>query len=390
MTEPLEDFAATQNPAGTVSALADMLERSGISVADIGRVNKVNAWQGFYKTASGEAEVVDLVGIQLVPTWADGPAWPVVAQAAPCVVKHRGAVAKAENVRRTVLLPDPQIGFYRLDDGTLVPMHDEQAMRCALQLIHQVRPHRIVNLGDFSDFAEWSSKFLVSPEFVLTTQPTVDRGHRFLAEQQAAAGPQLEQHDLLEGNHDDRVGRAIARNAMAALRLRRANTPEGWPVMSMPHLLRLDELGVTYHLGKYPAGSGSNWPGAVPGSKTPCTPCTASVSTCRNRPAPERQSTVQGHAHHFSTHAETYEYDADQPYEVEAWSLGCLLAGYGAVPSTHGSLTSKGQAGAPPRSSWQQVAYVGVPSPKPCRVAPWKLYASAKDAPSTTGKEVAA
>src|SRR5690606_2827979 len=76
------------------------------------------------------------------------------------------------------------------------------------------------------------------------------RHHRYLCDIKANA-PEAE-IDELEGNHDARLRRMVARNAMAALRLRRADEPAGWPVMSIPHLTHMDELGVRYHDG-YPA-----------------------------------------------------------------------------------------------------------------------------------------
>lgn len=361
MTKPLADYAADdqarKQPKAVIGQLAELLERSGIRIEDIGKVTRVNAWQGFIKNAEGEPEKVDLVGIELAPEWASGPDWPVVQPAKPCVVRKSSVQKRSgsanENVRRTVILPDPQIGYLRHGDGTLEPMHDETAMTVALQIVRMVRPHRIVNLGDFFDFAEWSSKFLVTPEFVLTTQPAIDRGHRFLVEQQAAAGPQLEAHDLFEGNHDNRVAVSIARNAMAALRLRRANQPEGWPVMSIPHLLHLDELGVTYR-GGYPAGRVKLADGY--GRQAPLVALHGERTDMQRQARSERQSTVQGHAHHVSCHSETYEVDGE-PAEVEAWSLGCLCRLDGAVPSTKGGHDVHGR---PVRrqESWQHA--VGV------------------------------
>jgi hypothetical protein len=329
--------------------LADLLDRQGIEIDDVGDVSKIKAWQGFYKDEAGDAHTVDMVGIQFSPTWESGPTWPVVQQAAPCVVKHGARNAVRSDARRTVLLPDPQIGYLRYDDGTLEAMHDEQAMACALELIQRVRPHRIVNLGDFLDLAEFSSKFAVGPEMVLTTQPAIDRGHRFLAEQAAAAGPQLEEHILLEGNHDDRLPRLIMQNAKAAMRLRQAADPEGWPVMSVPFLLRLDELGVTY-VGGYPAGRIKV--AEASGRQAPLFAIHGEKLDMKKQAKAERQSTVQGHDHHFSTHCEVYEVDGEA-VEVEAWSMGCLCRTDGAVPSTKGGHDARGR---PIRrhESWQQ------------------------------------
>lgn len=346
------DEAAALEPTNrkaTLGKLADLLDRQGIDVDDVGKVTKIKAWQGFYKDDDGESHTVDMVGIQFSPTWETGPEWPVVQPAKPCVVRHRAAKPVRTTGRTTVLLPDPQIGFLRYEDGTLEGMHDEQAMSCALNLIAKIRPHRLVNLGDFLDLAEFSSKFTVTPEFVLTTQPALDRGHRFLAEQQAAAGSQLEETYLLEGNHDDRLPRLITQNAKAALRLRRADTPQGWPVMSVPNLLALDSLAVTYVDG-YPAGKVKL--AEAHGRQAPLYAIHGKRLDMRKQAKAERQSSVQGHDHHFSTHAETYEVDGN-PVEVEAWSLGCLCRTDGAVPSTNGGHDGRGRPKVN-HESWQQ------------------------------------
>lgn len=341
--------------AGMIGRVADLLKRSGIDPADIGKVEKVNVWQGFYKDDEGEAHTVDMAGVVLSPTWGDGPEWPVVQPAAPTVVRHRKPtpVARSGIVKTTVLLPDPQIGYLRYDDGTLEPMHDERAMSCALQILGHIRPDRVVDLGDFLDLSEFTSKFTIYPEFVHTTQQALDRGHRFLAEQRAAVGPDAEM-DLLGGNHDDRLGLAIARNAKAALRLRPGGTtPESWPVLSIPNLLNLDSVGVTY-TGAYPAGrvkvAGAH------GEQTPLYALHGEKLDMQKQAKTERHSTVQGHSHHLSCHAETYDYDGT-PQQVQSWSVGCLARIDGAVPSTRGAYDERGRP-YPHVESWQQAVAV--------------------------------
>lgn len=357
MPDPLAEFADTEarrKPKEVIGKLADLLERSGIDVADVARINRVNVYQGFYKDGDGEAQTVDMAGIQLVPSWADGPAWPVVAPAKPCVVRHRAVKSVKHQGRVTVVLPDPQIGYRRYDDGTLDPMQDEAAMAVALGVIAEVRPHRIVDLGDFLDLAEASSKFAVLPEFVGVTQPALDRGHRFLAEQIAAAGPELEGVDLLEGNHDDRIARMVVQNARAALRLRQAGEPpDSWPVISIPHLLNLDKLGVTY-TGAYPAGRIKL--ADAHGRQAPLYALHGEKLDMAKMAKSERQSTIQGHSHHVAVHSETYEVAGD-PVEVESWSIGCLSRTDGAVPSTKGGTDSRGRPWVR-HESWQQAMAV--------------------------------
>jgi hypothetical protein len=326
-----------QNTRALLGKIADLLDRSGINPDEIGRVEKIRVWQGFHKDEDGNAQTVDLAGVVLSPEWAEGPQWPVVQPAAPTVIKPVTIKEEKRDHRVTVILPDPQIGFRRMHDGEMIACHDEQAMNVALQVTRAAKPDHIVNIGDFLDLPEWSSKFLVLPEFVLTTQPTIDTAHQFLAKQRSVA-PNAE-ISLLAGNHDDRLGKAIAKNAMAALRLRRADKPEEWPVLSVPYLLRLEDLNVKY-VGGYPAGRvqltrGGNgitalW--AIHGEKLDV----AKVAKA------ERQSFAQGHIHRIAFHTQTYEV-ASRPETVVAFSPGCLCRVDGVVPSTKGGVDDTGR-----------------------------------------------
>ena len=85
------DGAQVPSKSATLGKIADLLERNGIDVDDVGRVQRMNLWQMGYVDKDGDAQAVDLVGVQLSPAWAEGPEWPVVAQAAPVVAKPRPA-----------------------------------------------------------------------------------------------------------------------------------------------------------------------------------------------------------------------------------------------------------------------------------------------------------
>ena len=333
------EAGVSQPKKQTLGKIADLLERSGIDIDDIGRVQKIRVWQGFYKDPDGNAQTVDMSGVVLSPKWADGPEWPVVAPAAPINARPRPAPKTARAAQVIVIAPDPQIGFRRFEDGTLDPFHDDRAIALHLQIIRDAKPDRIINLGDSFDAPEWSSKFLVAPEFVMTTQPSLDRLHRHLAEQLTEA-PEGCTVEMLEGNHDNRLGVAITKNAMAALRLRKANAPESWPVLSLQSLLRLDELGVVYHDG-YPAGRVKLAAGAD-GRITPLSAIHGERLTVAAVAKNERQSYVQGHIHRIQDHYETYELDGE-PVVVNAWSPGCLCRVDGAVPSTKGAADVRGR-----------------------------------------------
>lgn len=326
--------------------LADLIEKAGIDLAEVGKVNRIKAYQGFMRNAEDEPEVVDLFGIEFVPSWVDGPEYPVCQQAKPVIAKPRPMPKKERKHQTVVIVPDPQIGFRRYEDGSLEPFHDDAAMEIALQIIRDSKPDKIVMLGDAIDGTEWTSKFIVEPEFVLTTQPAIDRLHRFIAEQLTEAPAECSLH-LLEGNHDARMSYAVTRNAMAALRLRQANAPESWPVLSMQHLLRMSEFGsttageqrVSYHAG-YPAGRMKIADGF--GSVTPLFAIHGERLDVSKVAKHERQSFVQGHIHRIQDWSETYEINGEAIH-VSAWSPGCLCRIDGAVPSARGASDSRGK-----------------------------------------------
>lgn len=319
--------------------LVELLERSGINPDEIGRVEKINVWQGFLKDNEGNPQLVDMAGIVLSPEWAEDPEYPVVQQAAPTIVKPVKITPNTTNLETLVILPDPQIGYMRLSDGEMIACHDEDAMDVALQITRHAKPDSVINLGDFLDLPEWSSKFLVLPEFVMTTQPTIDRAHRFLAEQRAVA-PNAKMV-LIAGNHDNRLGLAIAKNAMAALRLRRAEAPKEWAVLSIPFLLRLDDLDVEY-VGGYPAGRYKIAEACPEAGQTPFYAIHGEKLDMQKLAKAERQSFVQGHIHRQALHHETYEINGNTE-TVLAVSPGCLCRVDGAVPSTKNGVDEHGR-----------------------------------------------
>ena len=112
LDELLAGNAKQPSKQSTLGKLADLLERSGVDLDSVARVKTVRAWQGFYKDADGQAQTVDMHGIEFVPTFADGPAWPVVQQGpAVKLPANRTQAAKADGWRTAVVLPDIQVGL---------------------------------------------------------------------------------------------------------------------------------------------------------------------------------------------------------------------------------------------------------------------------------------
>ncbi len=276
--------------------------------------------------------------------------WDPIDRARPVVLAAPKKVEPKKSKHTVhVALPDPQIG-YRALDGRLDPFHDESAMDLALQITAWLeendRVDSVINLGDFLDLPS-QGRFEQEAAFASTSQAAFDRGHLFLQQQRLAAGPKAK-IVLVEGNHDRRMEKFIVANALSAYGLRRANTKE-IPVMSIPYLLRLEEIGVEY-IDAYPAGA--YWITrnlrAIHGTKARSNGSTAAAYTN----ADPHISTVFGHSHRLEIQSRTV-FNGDGAIRSVAISPGCLCRVDGAVPSVNGSTHIDGSP-AKFFENWQQ------------------------------------
>jgi metallophosphoesterase superfamily enzyme len=256
----------------------------------------------------------------------------------------------------TVILPDMQIGYYRGPDGNLEATHDEAAMAIALQVVRDAKPSRVVMVGDNLDLPELG-KYRYSPAFAMTTQATIDRGGLMAAEVRAAA-PDA---DIiwLAGNHEERLPNYILDNAKASFGIKQAMEPEGWPVLSVPHLCRLDDYGVSYRPG-YPAAD--YWITeklrVIHGDRVQ-----SRGSTAHKYLNDEKTSVIYGHIHRIERAHKTRT-DWDGPREIMAASPGCLARIDGAVPSTKGGMDLDGRPIIGIHEDWQQGVAVVLSSPE--------------------------
>lgn len=339
-----EAAAATKASKKTIGLVADLLERNGIDPADVGAVQKVNVWQGFYKDDQGEAHTVDMTGITLSPKWAEGPEWPVVQ---PATVRKFPKPAKRRAAKKWIkaaLLPDMQMGYFVNAKGELEPIHDEDAIATCIAICKDEQPDQIVMHGDNADFAALG-KYRLSPAYAMTTQATIDRC-ALLAEQLREACPNAE-IIWLEGNHEARLPFYILDNAAAAFGIRQGNSPDGWPVMSMPHLCGFDDTGVRYISG-YPANEfwlNDNFR-VIHGNRVK-----SKGSTAHMYLDDARVSTAFGHVHRREL-AQRTRHTRNGPRTVTALSFGCLCRLDGVVPSTKGGTDVFGQP-VPTSEDWQ-------------------------------------
>lgn len=325
-------------PRGRVRTLDELIAAAQIDL-DVWECVEVspNSYESFMKNDDGEAVVVPLWQVKARFRRRDMEAlMPVLRpiEVAAGAQIRMGNRRPSPGVRRVLVLPDPQFGFVRAArSGALEPLHDRRALDVALQIAYEVRPHDIVWLGDMLDAADWSDKFVSSPEFSQQTQPAVIEAHWWLR-RFAEARPSARRH-VLEGNHDKRLPNALLVHLRAAYGLRAADELARPAQLTLARLLALDSLGYTWS-DDYPNGVYELHPqfwlihGDLARNRSGAT-----VASLLDQ---YDVSVIQGHIHRIEMAARTTKSGRQQ----WAASPGCLCRVDGIVP------------GRSARQNWQQ------------------------------------
>lgn len=344
MSDLLNALSAQQGK-DKLGRIAELLKENNIDLEDVGDIKRVSLYQSLTKNKEGEAETHNLTAIQFSPKWETGPEWPVINQGPAVKLPTPKVRSKKTGWPCAVIIPDMQVGYFRGPSGELVPIHDEKAIEIALSIVKDAQPEMVIFVGDNADFAELG-KYVTTPAYQQTTQATIDRltvmGFQF-----RAAAPYASM-TWLAGNHEERLPRFLLQNASAAFGLRKGDTPESWPVMSMPFLCRMDESGITYMPG-YPASHVwiTNKLKVIHGDKV-----ASGGSTAHKYLATEKVSVIYGHIHRREW-AERTRDDHDGPSTILAASPGCLARIDGSVPSTKGGVDLDGRP-IQRHEDWQQ------------------------------------
>lgn len=243
---------------------------------------------------------------------------------------------------RALILPDPQIGVYKTLTGELGTIHDPDAMALAIDAAQAYEPDVIVNLGDFFDLGEWSTKYLTPNHIKNTTQASLEIGYNFLAMQRTIC----EKVVLIEGNHDARININLASRAPEATYLKQAGSNNAWPAMSLQHLLQVDELGVEWISG---------YPGAKYALRDDIVCMHGQKLSARDQASRSQYlySTIFGHIHKIESQGRTFEGQNGEPVTVRHMSPGCLCRTDGTVPGVNSSSNSDGSPILQP-NNWQQ------------------------------------
>ena len=324
-----------------IPTLESLLKKFNVDI-DIWEVTnfKVNQWDTpiTERDANGKVTIFTHTNYQakasLVRKVATVCEFPTVKGAVLGKIDFNIQIPKRE-LKRVIILPDAQIGYRKnLDTDKLEPTHDLKAIAIVTQIIKEVKPDRVVMLGDMLDFPEWSTHFVRSPEFYFTTQPSLD----YLATWIKEIRPYCKELIYIEGNHEKRILDSVIQNNIQAYNIKKANEPKSNPVLSVPHLLGLDEMKVEY-IGDYPRGEyyiNENLVcihGIKVGAK--------SGQTVSKLLDDIRISMIQGHVHRLEMAHKT-SWTNFTPKIYQAISCGCLCRIDGAVP------------GASARYNWQQ------------------------------------
>jgi hypothetical protein len=195
-----------------------------------------------------------------------------------------------------------------------------------LQIARTRKFDRIVFMGDVLDLPEWQDKFLASPEFYFTTQPTIIELAWWLR-QFRAAQPDAE-IDILEGNHELRMRNALVTHLRAAYNLRAADKLSLPPALSIQKLLALDSMHINWVAG-YP--NACVWLNdalrCTHGENARSVPGETARAMSKHIPV----STVFAHIHRLEQAVHTQNL-RNETYFVSTTSIGCLCRIDGTVP----------------------------------------------------------
>ena len=154
------------------------------------------------------------------------------------------------DLQKSYVIADVHFGFEKdIKTAKLKPFHNRKVLDLHLQMIEFIKPDRVDILGDLLDLSEWTDKFLKDPEFRWTTQPAIEEAAWFLTQiRQIVPDAKIELH---QGNHEKRMETAVKTHLLAAYGLTAVDELELPQSLSVPRLLALHKLNISW-VGDYP------------------------------------------------------------------------------------------------------------------------------------------
>jgi hypothetical protein len=226
--------------------IAELLERSGIDLDSVQKVNRVNVYQSAMKDEEGEWSVQDLYSVQYVPK----PEEPEYEPATPAKITPTRRKAPKREHKLILVYGDGQVDYRRIIDHEtgeteLVPLHDEAMHNILKQVNADLMPDYTVNLGDFADMAALSRFDPDSDHFHKTLAPSMQYIHNFYA--QLVADNPSAAHIEVDSNHAVRPKKQVLNNMPALHDFYRPG--EDYPLMTYYSLANLGKLGIQFISG---------------------------------------------------------------------------------------------------------------------------------------------
>lgn len=311
-----------KNNANKVNQL---FERSGIDPDDYEKIERVNVWEMGIKNSDGEFEAHQLTGVQLSPKQDEVDIESLlVRKAAPTLIRPSRRKKTSRNDSLTLVAGDAQI-----------PFHDPQKVDEFQQAVYDEQPDNVVYVGDMIDLQQ-ISKYGTRPEWVGTTQESIDSYHNLLAQTRANA-PNSNIY-VVHGNHEQRMDDYVRKNAMEVLGLRRASMQDELAVLTLQYLVRYDDLEVE-SIDGYP--NGTLWLEDnlkfIHGTETKRGGSNAAAYLSK-----ERETTIYGHTHRLELAYRTFAKKFGS-VTIAAASPGCLAKIDGTVPGYNHVINSQGE-----------------------------------------------
>lgn len=218
-----------------IKTLEDLLSAAGVDSEEwIVTKYIVNKWDAVAKDGTTE--------LFQVKAWLERRPDFFATKVKPVKVYNRKYKRRQDPEQIALIIPDSQHGFRRTKDG-LIPIHDRRCVDLAIQVCDYLKPDEVVLLGDMLDLAAWSTKYSASPDLKYTTQPSLIELHWFL-QSLRSCGDHVQTY--LAGNHEQRIQKALTEKLDEAVDLRPVGRDSARPILSIPNLLSLDEIGVEY------------------------------------------------------------------------------------------------------------------------------------------------
>lgn len=237
------------------------------------------------------------------------------------------------------------------------PHHDPALHAIACQVLEELRPDGVLLLGDLMDLSGSISRHPNLPG-TPSLQDNLDAAYSLLCDYRTAAGDEA-RFVLLEGNHDKRIWSYVSNQASVLEGVSIAGG--GAPALSVPHLLRLDELGVEFlgvddmPGGGYPLATWEVIPErlvAIHGNRARKGAGNSALSTARDR----GHGVIHGHTHRLAVSAFTL-YGTDgtpRPFHaVEAGTMASVKGGMRYAPQE----SADWQAGFVVMTIWEDGAH---------------------------------